>query len=192
MIPHGYLAHHGILGQKWGVRRYQNPDGSLTAAGKRRISSMNPDKLRNELHKDIRKTRSKQSGWAEQWAWDTTIGKNSKKATNKYINDEKEYTKKNKDTYRMLEQIDEDYINGDITEDEYNKKYASYSKKLNYSKYNSMKVYTKNGVERVKEFIDGYGSDINIGYLKDLGYSDDAAKYINTRLLESKVKTIYE
>ena len=187
-----YLAHHGIKGQRWGVRRYQNPDGSLTAAGKRRIETMNPDKLRNELHKDIRKTRSKQSGWAEQWGWNTTIGKNSRKATNKYINDEKEYTKKNKDTYRMLEQIDEDYINGDITEDEYNKKYASYSKKLNYNKYNSMKVYTKNGVERVKEFIDGYGSDINIGYLKDLGYSDDAAKYINTRLLESKVKTIYE
>lgn len=28
------LQHHGILGQKWGVRRYQNEDGSLTAAGK--------------------------------------------------------------------------------------------------------------------------------------------------------------
>ena len=31
-----YLAHHGILGMKWGVRRYQNSDGTLTAAGKKR------------------------------------------------------------------------------------------------------------------------------------------------------------
>lgn len=31
-----YLAHHGIIGQKWGVRRYQNSDGSLTPEGRRR------------------------------------------------------------------------------------------------------------------------------------------------------------
>lgn len=30
------LCHHGIKGQKWGVRRYQNKDGSLTYAGKKR------------------------------------------------------------------------------------------------------------------------------------------------------------
>lgn len=34
-----YLMHHGILGMKWGVRRYQNPDGSLTSAGKERYGS---------------------------------------------------------------------------------------------------------------------------------------------------------
>ena len=36
MNNHIYLAHHGIKGMKWGVRRFQNSDGTLTAAGKKR------------------------------------------------------------------------------------------------------------------------------------------------------------
>lgn len=37
------LSHHGIKGMKWGIRRYQNYDGSLTAAGKRRYKSDSPE-----------------------------------------------------------------------------------------------------------------------------------------------------
>lgn len=33
-----YLEHHGVRGMKWGVRRYQNYDGSLTAAGMKRFN----------------------------------------------------------------------------------------------------------------------------------------------------------
>ena len=33
------IEHHGVKGQQWGRRRYQNPDGSLTEAGKKRYKS---------------------------------------------------------------------------------------------------------------------------------------------------------
>lgn len=42
------LQHHGIKGQKWGVRRFQNSDGSLTAAGRKRYST---DDYKNTLDK---------------------------------------------------------------------------------------------------------------------------------------------
>lgn len=57
-----YLAHHGILGMKWGVRRYQNKDGSLTAAGRRRLerkdakwAKRNYNKAYKQTYKQIRK-----------------------------------------------------------------------------------------------------------------------------------------
>ena len=39
-----YLAHHGIKGMKWGVRRFQNEDGSLTNVGKSRYKKSNSEK----------------------------------------------------------------------------------------------------------------------------------------------------
>lgn len=64
-----FLKHHGILGMKWGVRRYQNKDGSLTAAGRKRVAKMKEEYTELTGKKLIRKPTSKSgksSGQNEQ------------------------------------------------------------------------------------------------------------------------------
>ena len=45
------LYHHGIKGQKWGVRRFQNKDGSLTAAGRKRYDDDGPSQKKQKEYK---------------------------------------------------------------------------------------------------------------------------------------------
>ena len=51
------LWHHGIMGMKWGIRRYQNPDGSLTIAGKIRYGNKN--RLEASVNKKAAKLQRK-------------------------------------------------------------------------------------------------------------------------------------
>ena len=62
----GQLYHSGIKGMKWGVRRYQNADGTLTEAGRKRYAKLdmkwakkNNDKIMNKAKKAVRRDLDK-------------------------------------------------------------------------------------------------------------------------------------
>ena len=74
------LYHHGIIGQKWGIRRYQNKDGTLTAEGKKRYSDLSDEELRKRINR-----MSKEKQYIEL-AYRDRVGSDSDKVKG-YAND---------------------------------------------------------------------------------------------------------
>ena len=94
-----YLSHHGILGMKWGIRRYQNKDGTLTKEGRKRLGLDKYDRDHNSdtiLKKGTKASRVINTNRYEDFKNPKFGG--SDKAAKKYIDNvltkENEYERK--------------------------------------------------------------------------------------------------
>ena len=62
------IRHHGILGQRWGVRRFQNADGSLTLAGRRRLEKRDAKWARKNYDKIEKTAKQRVKGDLDEYA----------------------------------------------------------------------------------------------------------------------------
>ena len=145
-MEYRYLVHHGIKGQKWGVRRYQNEDGTLTDAGKRRFKGeQDPDKqyskIRVEVAKDYRNVSKIQNEGAN-------ISRNAKNLSDNRQRREKEKIKRNIDVSKMSNKELQDAIT-----------------RMNLERsYKSLKAENiESGKRHVSDYLDSVGSLLALG-----------------------------
>lgn len=127
-----YLEHHGILGMHWGIRRYQNPDGTLTPEGKAHYQKQLDKAVRKEndsykihskasdqFNKELKNINAKKYDYyGEKYytdldkAWKNIYGTMLKEKygdiAGKLYKDEKEWLRKF-DTYDQFESTIEEY-----------------------------------------------------------------------------------
>lgn len=134
------MKHHGVKGMHWGIRRYQNPDGSLTAAGERRHYAKAYKRAAKYYKNKAKEVRNSKSYQDANKALNETISAGDRKAYNKQL-------KKTKKEWSR--------------ENEYLFKAHDSKNVMNYmlGKYDKTKVSdvnAKKDIERGKKFIDEY------------------------------------
>lgn len=155
------LYHYGVLGMKWGVRRYQNKDGSLTAAGKKRYGTIGK-KMTSEQRSEYKNAKKliesgKHETESARRLWER-YDKKRIKMNKKYkdrtvnVNGKKMALMKEKDSAALY-----DYERNTKF---YSKLYEQSNKKLKAIFKDSRKKYGEKRIKDIKEKDMAYGKKI--------------------------------
>ena len=129
-MDYNVITHWGIKGMKWGVRRYQNKDGSLTDAGKKRLERDRAESNNAKLSADPKKWDKQDTERAKKLV-DSSAS--TVRTVRSYINSKKQ--KPRMDLSSMSDQEMRNRINRELLERQYNDMFApeKVSKGKNYA-----------------------------------------------------------
>ena len=187
------IEHHGVKGQKWGVRRYQNEDGSLTEEGMKHLGRMKPDAVRRQMQKAVNKARGERHGSSNRWRRDKGIGTESEKVHQSQRKKQKawETSESYKRAVKETDKLDKMFDQGKISVNDYDREYAkAWDKAFESAPTTNTYAVTGRGRKYTNDYVSNLGRNLTVAYLKDLGFNDEASKYIDSIIKKSGAQVL--